>query len=225
MAESGPQDVLAAYLGISRQRPEGAVLALLIELGAQFVGAEEGSLLVLDESAGELVFAMTVGPSASQEALVAQRVPVGEGITGLAAQTHEVQIGASVFDVDQPAEHAGGDGKPTPHAVLAAPMLAGETLVGVITAVSFEADKRFGSVDAKLYGRIAAVAGVVVAQHRRLAAIEALQSGRPTPEAIGEDERLDREILETIGRLVRLRPHAKAHIARLLADVEKLAGA
>ena len=53
-------------------------------------------LLVLDrnqEPPRELVFAMTVGSGGSEDTLAGQRVPVGEGLTGLAALTHEVQIG------------------------------------------------------------------------------------------------------------------------------------
>ena len=52
---------LATYLGISGSSQEGMILRLLIELGAQIVGAEEGSLLVHDEKRRELVFAMTIG--------------------------------------------------------------------------------------------------------------------------------------------------------------------
>jgi sigma-B regulation protein RsbU (phosphoserine phosphatase) len=220
MAE--PDAVLRTYLGISYQSPEDKVLRLLIELGGQFVGAEEGSLLVLDDEARELVFAMTVGSGASEEALVGQRVPLGAGITGLAAQTHEVQIGAPTFDTDQAAEHKTAEGRPK--SVLAAPMLIGDRLVGVITAVSFRPDKRFGSADATLYGRIAAVAGVVVEQRRKLSAIEALQRGEAAPAPVNEAERLDGQILDTVSRLVAARPGVKARIARLLADVESLMG-
>jgi len=212
---AGPGDMLETYLGISHETPEGDVLRLLVELGAQFVGAREGSLLVLDEDKGELVFAMTVGDQASEERLRGKRVPLGEGITGLAAQTHEVQIGAATFDVDQPAE---------PESVLAAPMLTGERLIGVITAVSFEADKRFTNDDAMLYGRVAAVAGLVVEQRRRLAVIEAMQEGAEPPAPVSEDERLDREIVETVMRIVRSKPQAKARIARMLSDIERLTG-
>jgi len=211
MAE--PDTVLGAYLGISHGSPDEKVLRLLVELAAQFVGAQEGSLLVLDEEKQELVFAMTVGSESSEKRLIGQRVPVGEGITGLAAQTHEVQIGAPTFDTDQPVE---------PKSVLAAPMLIGDRLIGVITAVSFQPDKRFDSSDATLYGRIATVAGVVVEQHRRLSIIEALQRRQDLPEPTNEEERLDREIVNTVVRLVRSKPDAKTRIARLLSDIETL---
>lgn len=89
--------VLDTYLGITRESPEEKVLTLLIELGAQVVGAQEGSLLVVDESSQELVFAMTVGRGLAEKGLVGQRVPLGQGLVGLAAQTHQVEIGAPVF--------------------------------------------------------------------------------------------------------------------------------
>ena len=96
--------VLNAYLGVASESSEEKVLRLLIELGAQFVEAQEGSLLVLDDESAELVFAMTIGSAASEKSLIDQRVPLGEGLVGLAAQTHEVQIGAPRFDVPDAAE-------------------------------------------------------------------------------------------------------------------------
>ncbi len=208
-----PDNVLGAYIGISYKSPEEKVLRLLIELGAQVVGVQEGSLLVLDEKKDELVFAMTVGSSSSEKELVGQRVPLGEGIVGLAAQTHEVQIGAPTFDTEQTQE---------PRAVIAAPMLVGDRLIGVITAVSFQPDKRFNSNDAMLYARIATVAGVVVEQRRRLSSVEVLQEGLASPKAISEDERLDQQIIGSVKRLVRSKPDAKARIAQVLSDIETL---
>lgn len=212
--------VLNAYLGVATESSEEKVLRLLIELGAQFVDAQEGSLLVLDEAAAELVFAMTIGSAASEKSLIGHRVPLGEGLVGLAAQTHEVQIGAPRFDVP---EAAGGEAdKGKPKAVLAAPMLIGDRLIGVITAVSFDRDKRFSTDDAMLYGRIATVAGVVVEQRRKLAAVEALQRGEALPAAVSDEERADREIIDSVQRLVRIDPGKKPEVARLLAVVEAL---
>jgi len=209
--------VLNTYLGICSDSSEEKVLRLLIELGAQFAGAQEGSLLVLDEERSELVFAMTVGSADSEKSLIGQRVPLGEGLVGLSAQTHEVQIGAPRFDVPD-AKQDGG--KPT--AVLAAPMLIGDRLIGVVTAVSFDPEKRFRSGDAMLYGRIATVAGVVVEQRRQLAAVEALQQQKELPEALGSEEKLDRQIMQSVQRLLGAKPEEKAHVAQLLAGVQAL---
>ncbi len=232
---------LETFLAISPKSNEEQVLRLLIELGAQFVGASEGSLLVLDPRANELVFAMTVG--GDERVLVGQRVPIGAGLTGLAAATHEVQIGAPTFrgawQGEPPGEPAGptepaapaaaGDARAkldarAPEAVIAAPMLVDDALVGVITAVTFEPGRRFTGAHGELYARIAAVAGVVVEQQRKLEAVGAMSAGRPPverPARIDEDAP-ERVIADCVARLSRGAPHALAHVARLLLEIEAL---
>jgi GAF domain-containing protein len=207
--------LLETYLGITQDSPEEKVLTLLIELGAQFVGAQEGSLLVVDRDANELVFAMTVGRRAGQP-LMGERVPLGQGLVGLAAQTHEVQLGAPTFHLHgREARPAEGE----PKAEIAAPLLVNDTLIGVLTAVSFQADKRFSSADALLYARLATVAALVIDQRRRLEAIRALSLEREMSGTLREDERLDLEIVALVSRLVKAGPGKKTHIARLLADI------
>lgn len=183
---------LETFLAIEPRSDEAQVLRLLIELGAQFVGASEGSLLVHDRRANDLVFAMTVG--GDESVLVGQRVPMSKGLTGLAAATLEVQIGAPTFSGIRQAPD-GDDGEPgapreareareagerldarAPESVIAAPMLVGDELVGVITAVTFEPGKRFTSDQGELYARIAAVAGVVVELRQKLAAISSMRA-------------------------------------------------
>jgi GAF domain-containing protein len=205
---------LPTYLGLSGTGREAAILRLLIELSAQVVGAEEGSLLVLDEKRRELVFATVIGARSSATALIGQRVPLGKGITGLAAQTHEVQIGAPTFRTRQARRRSGPR---EPQAVLAAPMLIDDRLVGVLTAVSFAADKRFTSADALLYGRIAAVAGVVVDQGRQLR----MAAARP-PRPRSEAERLEQDIARATTRLAAIKPHARLRILRVLTAMTAL---
>jgi GAF domain-containing protein len=215
MARAGA--ALATYLGITGTGQEGMILRLLIELGAQVVGAEEGSLLVLDEKRQELVFAMTIGSQLSEKALIGQRVPLGKGITGLAAQT---QIGAPTFRARQAKGHTAAATQP--QAILAAPMLIADQLIGVLTAVSFAPGKRFTSADALLYGRIAAVAGVVVNQSRQLNTLAALQRSRRLPRALSQTERVEHDIIRAITRLTACKPHAKPQIARVLAALAAL---
>jgi hypothetical protein len=65
-----------SLLSILPETPEEQILLLLIQLAVEMVGADEGSILVLDESTQELVFAMTVGDSNSEQKLRGQRVPL-----------------------------------------------------------------------------------------------------------------------------------------------------
>lgn len=211
---------LATCLSISPQSPEEAVLRLLIELGTQVVGAEEGSLLVLDEPAGDLVFAMTVGSKTSELALAGQRVPLGQGITGLAAATREVQLGAPTFSqVQQARERGESEG---PQSVIAAPMIVGESVVGVITAVTFAQGKRFGSRDAELYGKLAAVAGVVVQQRLRLNALQGSGGEQASGLEAGNFPPLEASIVGSVMRIAQARPDALVQVAHLMETVEAL---
>lgn len=207
---------LTTYLAIAPQSPEEAVLRLLIELGIQVVGADEGSLLVLDEAAGDLVFAMTVGSRGSEDALKGQRVPLGQGLTGLAAATHEVQLGSPTFSQVQQAREGGqAEG---PQAVIAAPMLVADNVVGVITAVSFAQGKRFGSKEADLYARVAAVAGVVVQQRHRINTLQ----GETKPATGEAPTGAEAAIMSSVSRIAQSRPEALTHVVALLDSVEAL---
>jgi GAF domain-containing protein len=196
-------------LSLSQQSAEAAVLRLLIELGAQVVRADEGSLLVFDRAARSLVFAMTAGSRASERTLVGQRVPLGKGVVGLAAETHEVQIGAPTFRNVRQTPKRGKD----PAWVIAAPMITpDDELLGVITAVTFDPEHRWGSTEAALYGRIGALAGVVVDQAQRLARRDTRS-------------RSDGPIEAALERLRRAPPSVQQHVARILAEVSALATA
>jgi GAF domain-containing protein len=210
---SGFDSLLARHLSIPPQSESENTLRLLIRMGLLVTGAEEGSLLVLDEAADQLVFTMTIGDAESEAALRGQRVQLGQGISGLAAATLEVQIGAPTFkDVrqSQRLQAAGSE----PEAVMAAPMLVGERLVGVLTAVSFDSGKRFTTHDGKLFGGFAAIAGAVVGQAQRLASLSGTADGAP------DEPR--RRIAAAIARIAQDRPAALEEIAGLLAGIERL---
>ncbi len=217
-----PQNrILEAYLGIAPKTPQAAVLRVLLELAVQHVGGEEGSLMVLDAKRNQLVFAMTIGDS--EKTLIGQRVPLGKGLSGLAAVTREVQIGAPTFkDVKQRKRADSASGQPT--AVIAAPMLIRDEVVGVITAVSFDEQKRFTPADASLYAKTAAIAAVVVDQQRRLQDLENMRQAKRPLKPITQEGRREAEIIDCVAKLVRQRPGNLQDIRSLLAAVDSLCG-
>jgi GAF domain-containing protein len=219
MAEPAETPV-SRYLSILPQTSEEKVLRLLIEVGRELVGAQEASLLVFDESARELIFAMTAGDPASETTLMGQRVPLGTGLTGLAALTHEVQSGAPTFSGVQQPERWSASSK-QPSAVLAAPMLVNDVLAGVLTAVSFEEGKRFSSRDVRLYESFAAIAGLVVQQRRKLAMLEE-DAGRAAQGTLSESHQAEQAVLASLRRILSRSPEAVSHVASLLAAVEQL---
>lgn len=214
--------LLATHLGILPQAPEERILRMIVEMGQQIVGADEGSMLVMLEETRELQFVMTTGSAESEKALMGQRVPLDKGIVGLAARTQEVQIGAPTFTDIKQTESRAADG--TPAAVLAAPMLIGDTLIGVITAVSFKKDKRFNSSDARLYAGFSTIASLVVDQKRRLVSLEQKEQepGVHHPQALGETGRLEKTILESVARIVRKTPDSLSEVAKILSAIEAM---
>ena len=201
-----------AVLGGSLDGAEGRTLELLLDLGREIVGADEGSLLVVDEAARELVFVITRGNATSERALRGQRIPFGRGPTGLAAATGEPQAGAPLLHavgqvpIGEGAVHE-------PESVLAAPMLVGDRVVGVITAVSFDGARTFGARDVRLYGTLAAIGASIVDQQQRLGVIEARDD-----RAAGPMHR----ITGSLARIGATDAAARSRVAVLLESIEQL---
>ena len=145
-----------------------ALLRLVLTTAVEAIEADEGSLLLRDPDTRDLYFAITVGDPDHERDLPGQRVPVGRGVVQLAAATQQVQIGAPTFrDIQQTERQTGG-----PEAVIAAPLISGSDTIGVLTAVTFKQGRRFGGVDAKLYGRLATIAAVLIEQHQRISGMK-----------------------------------------------------
>ncbi len=216
MSENHATRWLSAAIGLGGAGMEAQASRRLLTLAVAAIEADEGSLLLWDEEIGELRFVATVGNAESEAALKGQRVPLGKGITGLAAATREVQIGAPTYkDVRQTERLSAG-----PEAVVAAPLIATERVLGVMTGVSFRAGRRFGSKEATVYGEHAAVMAALLDQARRLAALAAL-GDEDGPAAAGRVA-IERQIVERLARLAAERGEALGAVARLLEAVEAL---
>jgi GAF domain-containing protein len=184
-----------------------AVLRLLLSLAIRAVEAEEGSLLVLRPDRNELEFVMILSSDGeASSALEGQSVPVGKGITGLAALTGEVQLGAPTFVVGQEIRDTGG-----PQAVIAAPMMLRGACVGVMTGVSYDRQRRFGTREAQLYAQISTVAALVVSQRQQLAQLVE-PSLVPAHAA-----------LQSVRVIAANRPDLLAHTTAMLAAIESIA--
>lgn len=209
----------AQLLTLFRMPDDGRddALRLALELGIQCVDADEGSLLVLDEATQELVFALTIGDQESSEALKGQRVPVGSGLTGLAALTGEVQVGTPRYQAVKQAGHREEAGL---RYLIAAPMYSRERLVGVITAASFRHETQFSAAHAQLFGRVAALAGIVVAEGQLTQQLRDAQANRSV--ARTPYEALQQDVAQALQRLVSDEASARSLLV-LLQQVEALA--
>jgi transcriptional regulator with GAF, ATPase, and Fis domain len=207
------------FLGIAPKTSEEQVLRLLVETGVRTVSADEGSLLVYSPETNDLTFVMSYGNPESEALLMGQRVPFGQGsLAGLAAQTGEVQIGAPRFKDVRQTEAMDGI-----NAVISAPMMLGDRLIGVITAVSTDPTKRFTMADAEIYACLATIGALVVNQALLLS--RAPQPGdlpAPLPAAYAADP-VEREVMERVVRLLQRDPETVRQVARMLEAIEAMA--
>ena len=141
-----------------------AVLELIMTKAVEILNAEAGSLLLLDEPSGELVFRVVVGPVS--DSLVDQRLPPGEGIVGAAVQTLEAQLVNNV-QVDS-RWHMAVDvatGFQT-QSVLCVPMIGRGHPVGALEVVNRLDGTPFDSDDLELLSNFAVQAAVAVENAR-----------------------------------------------------------
>lgn len=209
---------LAGVLDLQTEQAHEDALRVALELGIGSVGADEGSLLGFDESTGDLVFVMTAGDMLSESVLRGQHVPVGQGLTGLAALTGEVQVGVPTDPSVLQPEHRDGT---SPRFLIAAPMFAGKQLVGVLTAATYSPGHRFSEDQTRTFGRIAALAGIVVAERRRTRdGAELRASASVTGTA---DPGLSLQVAETLQRLTRGDDSRLRVLLQLMQQIEYLA--
>jgi GAF domain-containing protein len=210
-------DLMQRYLGARPRASEDQVLRLTVETGVRAVGGEQGSLAVFDPETDELVFVMTYGDAKAEAELIGTRIPIGKSLMGLAAETGEVQIGAPRYK-DAAQTEALGDVQ----AVIAAPMMVGDRLIGVITAISKQPGKRFTLEDGELYACLATIAALVVDQS--LALRGSAQSAGSEGLSLAGDT-LEREVLARTGRLLQRDPSVVLQLARMLEAMEAAAPA
>jgi GAF domain-containing protein len=150
---------------IHRLTPETNVIAMLDDLLASaltVLGASDGSLLLVDEDTGELVFAVVHGEA--RERLTGYRMPPGKGIAGWVAINREPLV---VRDVrNDPRFYPRVDetfGFQT-RTLACVPLLDGERVLGVIEAINKVSDREFSPEDHDLLMIVAQLATIAIAR-------------------------------------------------------------
>ena len=114
------------------------VLLTIMEKMAQFFGPERWSMLMVDEPAGELYYAIAVGENS--ESLKGLRLKMGEGVAGWVAQTGNPLV---VPDVAlDPQWYAFSKAHPelNIHSIACVPIRSGENTLGVIQLLNSKLD-------------------------------------------------------------------------------------
>jgi PAS domain S-box-containing protein len=135
------------------------VLTTIMEETALMLKTEAGSVLLLDEESGELVFEAAVGPQS--EKLKGLKLPLGQGIAGWVAREGQPLL---VPDVEEdPRFYPGVDGASgfATKSVLAVPLKVKGTVIGVIEAVN-KTEGDLNQADVELLSAMAQSAAIAI---------------------------------------------------------------
>ncbi|MFH1086258.1 MAG: GAF domain-containing protein [Chloroflexota bacterium] len=162
--------LLQALEAAGRAVPPGSADALLesiVEGAARIFGAAAASIALVDEPTRTLHFVVAYG--AGRDAVVGQRIPLGQGIAGYVAMSGQP---LAISDVQRDPRFAQGFASATgyvPRSILAMPLLSGERIIGVMEVLDKIAAPSFGLRDMELLGLFARQAAIAIDQARGMA--------------------------------------------------------
>lgn len=185
---------LATLNDITRQLTStvelGPLLQNILENAVGILNCEAGSLFMVDDQTGELVFRVTVGPVATN--LIGQRLPPGTGIVGRAAQTrapvieNEDQRTAARFKgVDQQTGFVS-------RSLMAVPLQSKDHVTGVIEVINRRDGLPFVEDDQSLLTAFAGQAAVAIENARLFELTDQQLAARV--EELSVMQRIDREL-------------------------------
>ena len=142
------------------------VLELAIERVSAALHAEAGSLLLRDDTTGDLVFRVAVGPVADW--LRGRRLPAGQGIAGWVTKS-----GEAVLVTDTRADPRFSDTMDkavgfVTRSILSAPLKTSRGIIGVVQLLNRVDERPFGQEDLQLLEAISLHAAAVIEQARLL---------------------------------------------------------
>ena len=168
-----------------------AVLNLIVQKAVELIRAEGGSLFLLDEETGEMVFHV-----ASLSELIGMRLPKGAGIVGQVAEQGRPII---VDDVRRDGRWFSGvqekSGVVT-RSLIAVPMSSRGRLIGVLELINRRDGKPFNAQDRDLLMAFAANAAVAIENARLFTMTDQALARRV--EELSTMQRIDRELNVTL---------------------------
>jgi signal transduction histidine kinase len=142
----------------------GEVLDLVVHLAADLLHGEAGSLLLLDQQSGDLVFRTTSGPAGQQ--LIGTRVPAGQGIAGAAFSENRPIISNDTRRDPRWYSESDAQAAFVTRSVIAAPLNARGRAIGVLEVVNHEESRVFTSEDGDLLMSFGAQAAIAIENAR-----------------------------------------------------------
>lgn len=166
------------------------LLNQILQSAAEILNCQAGSLLLVDESTGELVFEVVIGPVA--ETLQGKRLPPGKGLVGQAVTSGRAIIANDAKRrkewLETPDRQTGFDTQD----LLVVPMLLGERVIGVIEVINKADGAPFTQNDQELLVTFTSQATIAIENARLYTMTDQALAARV--EELSVMQRIDREL-------------------------------
>jgi len=166
-----------------------ALLHNILDNAVKILNCEAGTLFMMDDQTGDLIFRVTIGPVAGN--LLGQRLPAGTGIVGRAVQTRAPVIeNDAVHSVARSNVITDKQTGYTSRSLLAVPMQIKDRVLGVIEVINRQDGLPFVRDDQNILTAFAGQAAVAIENARLLASTD-------------QELQATVEELQVMGRIVR----------------------
>ena len=167
-------DVLAA------PEQHAALLRTVVEVARAIFGAQAASIMLYDEATNELVFEAVIG--AGEQELLGNRIPAGTGVAGWVLASQEPLVIEDVEHDPRFARDVAERSGYVPKGLMAAPLLQGESAIGVLSVLDRPRDARFTVAEMDLLALFASQAAIALELLRRArSAAEVLKGAETGP--------------------------------------------
>jgi len=123
------------------------LLKLVMSSAAQLLDGEECSLLLVDETTGDLIFEVS---TRADEGLLGSRVPAGKGIAGWVVDRGEAAIVDNPRDDPRFYDSIDSASGVETRSLVAVPLKVKDRVIGVVEVINRRGGERFGQKDLEL---------------------------------------------------------------------------
>ena len=169
------------------------LLGRIMRSAVEILNAEAGTLFLIDEETGDLVFRVVEGGA---QDLVGKRVPAGKGIVGEAASTGEPVISNNVLQDQRWFSDVDRETQFQTQSLLAVPLKVQERSIGVIEVINKRDGSPFDEEDATLLATFAAQAAIAIENARLFTLTDEALAARV--DELQNLQRIDRELNRTL---------------------------
>lgn len=138
------------------------LLEMIVSTAARVIAAQSGSLFLIDEEAGDLVFEVAIGPAAQEAKKF--RVPLGHGIAGMVALTGQPLAVADAHVDSRMALDIATSIDYIPHSILCVPLFYADRVIGALELLDKIGASSFGEMDMEVLSLFANIAAIAIAQ-------------------------------------------------------------